>query len=73
MKNTFISHGHFCISNFGGYEIQLSDCGDGARLKYYDKVSRWQEIKFNVAGEPYVTYYGRKLELNNFMRNNINL
>jgi len=66
----FKSHGFYCVSNFGGYEIELSDCGGAARLKYYDKVSRWQEIKYNNASESYVTYYGRKILLNNFIKVN---
>ena len=67
MKDPFISHGYFSVSNFGGYEIQISDCGDGARIKYFN-VSRWQEIKYNNAGDPFVTYYGRRLLLSNFMK-----
>ena len=57
-KPEFKTHGVLTLSNHGGLEIEINDPGDGARLKYYGKQSRWQEIKYNQAGEPYVTYYG---------------
>ena len=68
MKSDFITHGYFCISNHGGYEIELSDCGDSARLKYYDSVLDWQEIKYDYYGHPYVLDRGAKLFTNNFIK-----
>lgn len=32
------------------------------------KNPRFQEIKYNSKGEPFVTYYGRKFSLNEFNR-----
>lgn len=42
----FIVHGFYGVSNFGGYEVQLSDCGDMARLRDSEtlEVSEWAEI-----------------------------
>jgi hypothetical protein len=50
MKNEFIAHGSYCISNAGGYLIELSDCGSMARVKddYGSDnplVSDWFEIE----------------------------
>lgn len=64
----FITHGILTLSNHGGFEIELSNDGDSARLKYYDKVSNWQTIKYTFNGDPYVTYYGRRYKLNKFMK-----
>ena len=63
----FIAHAYLTINNYGGFELQLDDHGDSARLKYFDKVSRWQEIKYNRQGGPYVTYYGTTYKLDEFM------
>ena len=68
MKNLFTSHGYLTLSNHGGLEIEINNSGDAARLSYYGKVSRWQEIKYNFSGSPYVTYYGRRWQLDQFMR-----
>ena len=66
--NEFTTHGYLTISNHGGFEIAISLDGDDARLKYFDKVSRWQEIKLSMAGESYVTYYGTRYNLDEFMK-----
>lgn len=63
----FKGHGYLSISNHGGYELELSHANDAARLCYFGKVSRWQEIKFDNDGSSYVTYYGRKLMLGEFL------
>lgn len=66
--NNFITHGTLTLSNHGGMEIQLSDDGEAARLQYYGKPSRWQQVKYNRSGDPYVTHFGRKYSLNQFMK-----
>ena len=72
MKNEFKTHGIYTLSNTNSLLIELSHCGDGARLKLSDKnnVGKWQEIKFTKFGDPFVTYYGVKYYLNEFMRIN---
>lgn len=72
-KNDFCATGFYCVSNWGGYEIEISRDGSGARVRasFGDKVSpspRWQEIKYNCSGSPFVTFNGRRLMLDNFMR-----
>ena len=71
MKETnsnFISHGCHALSNHGGFEIELSDDGERARLKYYnDKPSRWQNIKINSKGS-YVTFHGMYYYLSEFLK-----
>ncbi len=49
----FITHGHYTVSNWGGYEIQLSDCGTMARVKdSYGSdnpiISEWLEIEYVI-------------------------
>jgi len=68
MKDEFITHGYLTLSNSGGLEIQINNDGDYARLRYYDKVSRWQRIKSRANGKYYVTYYGRVYPLDWFIR-----
>ena len=43
-------------SNWGGYEMQISDGGDMARLRdsHTGKVSDWLEIQFDEDGVAYV-------------------
>tara|TARA_R110001599_G_scaffold66248_3_gene187237 strand:+ start:2017 stop:2547 length:531 start_codon:yes stop_codon:yes gene_type:complete len=53
----FVAHGHYTVSNLGGYEIQLSDCGDFARIKdawgsNNPIISEWFEIENIENGYP---------------------
>jgi len=69
----FICHAFYCVSTWGGYELQVADDGGSARVRssFDDKESprpRWQEIKYNRAGAPFVTFHGRRLYLDNFFR-----
>lgn len=45
-KDEFICHGIYAISNSMGYEIQISNCGDAARINDGETVSDWLEIVF---------------------------
>jgi hypothetical protein len=50
MGEEFVAHGGYCVSNSGGYLIQLSDCGSCARVKDAfgsdnPVVSDWMEIE----------------------------
>lgn len=70
----FQTHWVYPISNHWGYEIEVSDDWDGARVRmnYWqddlDKQKpRRQEIKYDAKGMAYVTHYSRKLLLENFM------
>jgi hypothetical protein len=69
-KTKFECHGTLTLSNHGGLEIELSDDGESARLRYYNELSRWQEVKHNTKGF-YVTYYGCPYYLSEFMRTEI--
>ena len=66
--STFISHGYLTLSNHGGFQIELSNDGTYARLKHYEQVSHWQQIKFTSKGDSYVKYYGRKYKLSEFIK-----
>lgn len=61
------------ISNMLSLGITINRSGDGAMLvlmsdTIISKKPRWQEIKYNINGEPYVTYRGTKHYLSEFMR-----
>lgn len=69
----FVPHGYRADSNFGGYEMQISDTGEAARVRtnYGDrpsKPSRWLKIYFNNDGVAYVNHNGRRMRLDQFMR-----
>jgi len=50
---SFKVHGGYTISNTGGYEIELSDCGSSARVKDAwgsdnPRISEWLEIEYII-------------------------
>ena len=55
-NDDFIPHGYKGTSNWGGNEIQISDKGDGARIRnsHTGEVSDWMEIQFDEEGVAYV-------------------
>lgn len=55
-NDDFKPHGYKGTSNWGGYEMQISDSGDAARLRdsHTGKVSDWLEIQFDEDGVAYV-------------------
>ena len=66
----FTPHGYKGMNNYGGNEIQISDSGDSARLKFQDgEVTDWLEIEFDEDGVAYVTTpYGQQEKLSDYMR-----
>ena len=78
----FKVHGYYTISNAGGYEVELSDCGDSARIRdAYDseqpEVSEWYEIEDVIDSEepegdliPVIDPEGYNIPLNQVMRAN---
>jgi hypothetical protein len=76
----FIANGSYTISNAGGYEIQISDDGDSARIKDAygsdnPKISDWLEIEYlpdedNPTGDlvPVIDPNGYNIPLNDVMR-----
>lgn len=67
----FKPHGYKGTSNWGGYEMQISDRGDEARLRdsHTGKISDWLEIQFDEDGVAYVIDAdGNKERLCDYMR-----
>ena len=66
----FIGHGYKTMSNLGGNEIQISDRGDAARLKFPDgEITDLLEIEFDEEGVAYITTpYGDMERLDEYMR-----
>ena len=77
-KGKFIIDGVFCDSVYSCYKIQISDNLDAARVKYsyyntkagkeIETPAKWQQIKYNRKGDPFVTFRGKRLLLGNFMK-----
>ena len=42
----FKTHGVYTVSNAISYLIELSDCGDSARMIVGDKITDWYEIEY---------------------------
>ena len=73
LKDTFITHGVLTLSNWGGLEIQISECGEGARVRdnyggEKRNKTRWQQIKYDRQGEPFIIHHRRKYHISEFMR-----
>lgn len=61
------------ITNMLSLGIIINRYGDAAKVvlmsdNIISKKPRWQEIKYNINGDPYVTYRGTKHYLSEFMR-----
>ena len=56
-EDDFEPHGYRGVTNNGGYEIQISNSGDAARLRdsVTNQISDWLEIEFDENGVAYVT------------------
>ena len=66
----FVGHGYKTTSNLGGNEIQISDSGDAARLKFPNgRITDWLEIEFDEEGVAYITPPDGDMErLDEYMR-----
>lgn len=72
-NDDFTSHGYFTTSNYGGYEVEISNSGDAARFRQNfgdgpGEVTDWCEIQYDENGNAYCdTPFGVQ-ELGNYMR-----
>lgn len=65
----FVTHATLCLSNWGGIEIHLSDTGEAVKVRWYgDTNNRWHKIYWNLNGDPYFRFKGRRWRIDNFMR-----
>lgn len=77
-KDKFIIDGVFCDSVYSCYKLQISQNLDAARVKYsyYNSIqgkevetpAKWQKIKYSRKGDPFVTFRGKRLLLDKFMK-----
>jgi len=72
---TFEPAGYYTVSNTGGYEVQINECGDGARIKNTATgiISDWYEIEYKddeETGEmePFIDPEGHNIPLNQVMK-----
>lgn len=78
-RSKFESHGYIINSIAEKLEIQISESGDAARYRSITHWSsrgtevingRWQEIRYSKRNaRPFITMFGKRLYLTNFMRN----
>lgn len=69
LQDLFIAHGYRCLSNYGYAEIQISEDGSMARLRYYEQEpTRWLTIQYDSYGEPFVEYKTSREYLNQFAK-----
>ena len=71
-KEEFKPVGYYCISNWGGIEIEINNYGDAVRYRWSygnpnEKVSRWQQIKYSKSGRTYFVSKRRRYYLDEFM------
>lgn len=72
-NDDFTPHGYFTTSNYGGYEVEISNSGDAARFRQNfgdgpGEVTDWCEIQYDENGNAYCdTPFGVQ-ELGNYMR-----
>lgn len=65
----FTTHAVLPVCNHGGYELQFSPDGSRARVRLSDgavniqSASRWQTIKEDRHGRPFVTFWHKKILL----------
>lgn len=79
-RSKFESHGYLINGIAEKLEIQISQSGDAARYQSTIQWSsrgtevihgRWQEIRYSKRNNrPYITMFGKRLYLTNFIRNN---
>ena len=77
-KGKFIIDGVFCDSVYSCYKMQIHSGGDAARVKYsyynskegkeIETPAKWQTIKYTRKGDAFLTFRGKRLLLDNFMK-----
>jgi hypothetical protein len=78
MKDEFIVHGYYHISNLGGYEIMVSSCNEAAKVRdsfgsNNPQTSDWLEIEYLVDEEsklehPVIDPNGYNISLNEVLK-----
>jgi hypothetical protein len=80
LEDVFNVHGVYTMSNLGGYEVEISSCGDSARMRdayggSQIEVSEWKEIEYVLSEDeeeesiPVIDPQGYNIELNQVIRN----
>ena len=77
-KESFNICGVYCDSVYSCLLLQINEGGDAARVKYsyyntkagkeIETPAKWQSIKYDRTGNPFVTFRGKRLKLDNFMK-----
>ena len=70
MEKTFKPQAVLCIFNHGGIAIQVNDKNDSVRYQWFDNKpsKKWQIIKYNKHGLPFIRVKNVRYYLDQFMR-----
>lgn len=70
MEKKFVAHAVLCLTNHGGIAIQVNDKNDCIRYKWFDNKpsKKWQYIKYNKHGLPYIRVRNVRYYLDQFMK-----
>lgn len=70
MEKNFIPQAALCLTNYGGIAIQVNDNNDMVRYQWFDNKpsKKWQAIKYNKHGLPYIRVKNTRYYLNQFER-----
>lgn len=70
-KNDFCATGYKTVSNLGGIEIEVNNCGDSVRFRLYgEKVTTWRPVHETLSGRVFAFLKGKKEYLDSYMRTN---
>ena len=77
-QGKFKVHLIYCDSVYSCYKVQINEDGDAARVKYsyynskegkeIETPAKWQTIKYTRKGDAFLTFRGKRLLLDNFMK-----
>lgn len=70
MEKTFKPQAVLCICNHGGITIQVNDKNDCIRYQWFNNKpsKRWQTIKYNKHGLPYIRVRNVRYYLDQFIK-----
>lgn len=70
MRKKFIPQAALYLTNHGGITIQINDSNDMVRYQWFNNKpsNRWQSIKYNKHGLPYIRVRNVRYYLDQFMK-----
>ena len=67
-KTNFKPTGYKTICKWGGYQIEIADSGDAARIMDIScRLGRWANIRYTARGRAYVMFHRTREYLDEYM------